>query len=125
MTPPPYKVNTLTQYLSISLCKGSKCNISIVIIKIHEMQSHRIRPYSVECTRSRSISEVKQLQAGLVLGWVTAWEYLVLYPFVGILTTNYNKTIIPIVYFYYASRSTHPTHCNLRILWNRTILIFI
>ena len=41
----------------------------------------RIRPYSVECTRSRSISEVKQLQAGLVLGWVTAWEYPVPYPF--------------------------------------------
>ena len=41
-----------------------------------------IRPYSVECTRSRSISEVKQLQAGLVLGWVTAWEYPVPYPFV-------------------------------------------
>ena len=40
-----------------------------------------IRPYSVECTRSRSISEVKQLQAGLVLGWVTAWEYPVPYPF--------------------------------------------
>ena len=33
-----------------------------------------IRPYSVECTRSRSISEVKQPQAQLVLGWVTAWE---------------------------------------------------
>ena len=42
----------------------------------------RIRPYSVECTRSRSISEVKQPQAGLVLGWVTAWEYPVSYPFI-------------------------------------------
>ena len=41
----------------------------------------RIRPYSVEYTRSRSISEVKQLQAGLVLGWVTAWEFPVPYPF--------------------------------------------
>ena len=40
-----------------------------------------IRPYSVEYTRSRSISEVKQLQAGLVLGWVTAWESPVPYPF--------------------------------------------
>ena len=40
-----------------------------------------IRPYSVECTRSRSISEVKQPQAGLVLGWVTAWESPVPYPF--------------------------------------------
>ena len=41
----------------------------------------RIRPYSVEYTRSRSISEVKQPQAGLVLGWVTAWESPVPYPF--------------------------------------------
>ena len=45
-------------------------------------EDFRIRPYSVECTRSRSISEVKQLQAGLVLGWVTAWEYPVPYPFI-------------------------------------------
>ena len=40
-----------------------------------------MRPYSVECTRSRSISEVKQPQAGLVLGWVTAWESPVPYPY--------------------------------------------
>ena len=45
------------------------------------MQDVWIRPYSVECTRSRSISEVKQPQAGLVLRWVTAWESLVPYPF--------------------------------------------
>ena len=42
---------------------------------------YRISPYSVECTWSRSISEVKQLQAWLVIGWLIAWEYLVLYPF--------------------------------------------
>ena len=42
-----------------------------------------IRPYSVEYTPSRSIWEVKQLQAGLVLGWVTAWEFPVPYPFVN------------------------------------------
>ena len=46
-----------------------------------EIVECRIRPYSVECTRSRSISEVKQPQAGLVLGWVTAWESPVQYPF--------------------------------------------
>ena len=37
-------------------------------------------------SRSRSISEVKQLQAGLVLGWVTAWESPVPYPFVTVFT---------------------------------------
>ena len=37
-----------------------------------------LRPYHVECTSSRPITEVKQRWAKLVLGWVTAWEYLVL-----------------------------------------------
>ena len=37
-----------------------------------------LRPYYAECTGSRLITEVKQHWAGLVLGWVTAWEYPVL-----------------------------------------------
>ena len=40
-----------------------------------------IRPYHVENTSSRPITEVKQHRAALVLGWVTAWEYAVLYTF--------------------------------------------
>ncbi len=32
------------------------------------------RPYHVESTSSRPITEVKQRWARLVLGWVTAWE---------------------------------------------------
>ena len=36
------------------------------------------RPYHVESTGSRPITEVKQRRARLVLGWVTAWESLVL-----------------------------------------------
>ena len=36
-----------------------------------------LRPYHVESTSSRPITEVKQHWAKLVLGWVTAWEYLV------------------------------------------------
>ena len=35
-----------------------------------------LRPYHVENTGSRPITEVKQRRARLVLGWVTAWEYL-------------------------------------------------
>ena len=61
-------------------------------IKRSEIVDCRIRPYSVECTRSRSISEVKQPQAGLVLGWVTAWESPVQYPFFQFLT-NYCQII--------------------------------
>ena len=38
----------------------------------------RLRPYHVENTSSRLITEVKQRRAWLVLGWVTAWEYQVL-----------------------------------------------
>ena len=40
-----------------------------------------LRPYHVESTNSRLITEVKQHWEGLVLGWVTAWEYLVLQTF--------------------------------------------
>ena len=40
-----------------------------------------VRPYHVENTSSRLITEVKQHWAVLVLGWVTAWEYTVLYSF--------------------------------------------
>ena len=36
------------------------------------------RPYHIECTSSRPITEVQQHWALLVLGWVTAWEYRVL-----------------------------------------------
>ena len=36
-----------------------------------------LRPYHVEYTSSRPITEVKQRRARLVLGWVTAWEYRV------------------------------------------------
>ena len=35
------------------------------------------RPYHVECTGSRPITEVKQNWAWLVLGWETAWEHQV------------------------------------------------
>ena len=45
-----------------------------LVIKIDE---HRLRPYHVEYTSSRPITEVKQRRARLVLGWVTAWEYRV------------------------------------------------
>ena len=38
----------------------------------------RQRPYHVENTSSRPITEVKQRWARLVLGWVTAWEHRVL-----------------------------------------------
>ena len=37
-----------------------------------------LRPYHVECTGSRPITEVKPRRAQLVLGWATALEYWVL-----------------------------------------------
>ena len=35
-----------------------------------------LRPYHVESTRSRLITEVKQHRVMLVLTWVTTWEYM-------------------------------------------------
>ena len=43
--------------------------------------SSRQRPYHVENTSSRPITEVKQRWAWLVLGWETAWEHQVLLSF--------------------------------------------
>ena len=40
--------------------------------------SYCLQPYNMESTSSRLITEVKPHVARLVLGWVTAWEYLVL-----------------------------------------------
>ena len=48
----------------------------------------RQRPYHVECTASRPISEVKQRGAWLVLGWVTAWEHQVLLAFIYFLVQS-------------------------------------
>ena len=47
----------------------------------------RQRPYHVENTGSRLITEVKQRWAWLVLGWVTAWEHQVLLSFFFTLLT--------------------------------------
>ena len=49
-----------------------------IIFKHVIVISQRLRPYHVESTGSRPITEVKQRRARLVLGWVTAWEYRVL-----------------------------------------------
>ena len=43
-----------------------------MISKFYQCQSHR--PYHLEHTASRPLSEVKQGRARLVLGWETAWE---------------------------------------------------
>ena len=53
-------------------------------LSFKESNSHmfkRQRPYHVERTASRPISEVKQRWVWLVLGWVTAWEHQMLLAF--------------------------------------------
>ncbi len=51
---------------------------TIFLQQVNEKQcDDRLRPYHVEYTSSRPITEVKQRRARLVLGWVTAWEYRV------------------------------------------------
>ena len=54
------------------------------VIRLHEgyiLSVCRQRPYRVESTGSRPITEVKQRRARLVLGWVTAWKHRVLLVF--------------------------------------------
>ena len=48
------------------------------------------RPYHVEPTSSRLITEVKQRWAWLVLGWVTAWEHQVL-------LSNFSSFLLPLM----------------------------
>ena len=55
---------------------GTKCGKRFLGNKNQPLS--RQRPYHVECTSSRPITEVKQRWASLVLGWVTAWEHWVL-----------------------------------------------
>ena len=59
--------------------KGFSC-FSKTLLKQNgkELLNQCLRPYHVENTGSRPITEVKPGRAGLVLGWVTAWEYPVL-----------------------------------------------
>jgi hypothetical protein len=49
-------------------------------LNMKNAQSHYVclRPYHGEHTSSRLITEVKHHRAKVVLGWVTAWEFLVL-----------------------------------------------
>ncbi len=49
----------------------------------------RQRPYHVENTGSRPITEVKLRWAGLVLAWVTGWEYPVLLAFLPSLSHHH------------------------------------
>ena len=52
-------------------------SMKIMINTDVQTSDFRLRPYHVEYTSSRPITEVKQRRARLVLGWVTAWEYRV------------------------------------------------
>ena len=57
-------------------------NCSVQLYKEQISLLSRQRPYHVENTGSRPITEVKQRRAWLVLAWVTGWEYHVPKPFV-------------------------------------------
>ena len=56
----------------------------VLLLRLYERYISSVccqRPYHVESTGSRPITEVKQRRARLVLGWVTAWEHPVLLAF--------------------------------------------
>ena len=48
--------------------------VSHILQKHVNVKVSCLRPYHAESTGSRPITEVNQRRAGLVLGWVTAWE---------------------------------------------------
>ena len=71
-----------------------------------------VRPYHVENTGSRPITEVKQRRAWLVLRWVTAWEHHVLYTFFyprnfrNFFMSVYCRCYFPLPAFTYAIRGS-------------------
>ena len=52
-----------------------RCPLALPNLDDKKRLNYRLRPYHVEYTRSRPISEVKLRRAQLVLTWVTGWEY--------------------------------------------------
>ena len=63
--------------------KTPNCNVIAFQFRKKRKKCHTLcqRPYHVECTSSRPITEVKQHWARIVLRWETAWELLVLLAF--------------------------------------------
>ena len=55
--------------------REERCFFARFVEKFRTPSGGRLRSNRVEITGSRPINEVKQRRAGLVLGWVTAWEY--------------------------------------------------
>ena len=68
---------TITAVILIQWKRPSKLSLHLCLPSILHF-SLCLRPYHVEYTGSRLITEVKQRRARLVLGWVTAWESRVL-----------------------------------------------
>ena len=67
---------TITAVILKQWERPSKLSLDLHVPSILHL-SLCLRPYHVEYTGSRLITEVKQRRARLVLGWVTAWEYRV------------------------------------------------
>ena len=65
--------NVSTFVVCTYVCLHMQC----LVYKYESVEFLRQRPYHVENTGSRPITEVKQRRARLVLGWVTAWEHRV------------------------------------------------
>jgi hypothetical protein len=80
--------NTVSVFL-ISSCNSfyilrmKKNSLKDQLFAFHTCQ----RPYHVEHTSSRPITEVKQHWARIVLGWETAWEHRVLLAFYNYLVS--------------------------------------
>ena len=71
-----YKRQTISYSSRPHVQTTLSCSVQLYKEQISPLS--RQRPYHVENTGSRPITEVKQRRAWLVLRWVTAWEHHVL-----------------------------------------------
>ena len=81
---PITKVDIISSVIVVRRCFYLTSITLVLLLRLYECYISSVccqRPYHVESTGSRPITEVKQRRARLVLGWVTAWEHRVLLAF--------------------------------------------
>ena len=75
------KVEIISSLTVVRRCFYLTAITLVLLLRLYERYISNVcrqRPYHVESTGSRPITEIKQRRARLVLGWVTAWEHRVL-----------------------------------------------
>ena len=97
-------------------------NCSVQLYKEQMLLLSRQRPYHVENTGSRPITEVKQRRARLVLGWVTAWEHRVLlaniFLFIVLHAFNFSRfSALPAQFLFIIFKEQQTSPCSFCFLY--------